>query len=343
MADNQQYTVPCPILDAKEEKSLVQLTERYDRLLEPGKLKKFGTQISSFLPDMIKNIGKNAKAAITERELYMQAMNIIADGFSLIQEQAAKYSISEKAILKKVSAVASVNNIRTIDEICFARSYDISKIVGSSKIYSNLLAFAEGGVTGAFGFAGLPFNLVLSTFLFYRAVQKIAMFYGYDVKNDASELVIAGNVFINSIRPGHNDFNEISSVIGKVMLISEATAVKQVAKRTWGDMASRGGAGLVLTQMRALAHIAAQKALEKAGKQGLEKSIFKTVFEQIGRKLTLKVIRKSIPVISGGIGALFDAAQMNKVIDYADVFYNKRFILEKEQRISALLKKIEAS
>lgn len=40
----------------------------------------------------------------------------------------------------------------------------------------------EGGGTGAFGFWGLPFNLVLSTFLYFRAVQSIAMFYGYDVK-----------------------------------------------------------------------------------------------------------------------------------------------------------------
>ena len=34
--------------------------------------------------------------------------------------------------------------------------------------------------------------------------------------------------------------------------------------------------------------------------------------------------------------------QMNTVITYADVFYNKRFIIEKEQRINALVYPMDA-
>ena len=37
------------------------------------------------------------------------------------------------------------------------------------------------------------------------------------------------------------------------------------------------------------------------------------------------------------VGAFFDVAQMNRVLEYADVFYNKRFLLEKEVRINVLL------
>ena len=89
--------------------------------------------------------------------------------------------------------------------------------------------------------------------------------------------------------------------------------------------------------MRALAHKSAKKALEKAGKKGLEKSIIKDEFEQIGRKLALKTVQRSVPVISGVIGACFDTAQMNKVLEYADVFYNKRYILEKQYRIDCIV------
>jgi len=32
-----------------------------------------------------------------------------------------------------------------------------------------------------------------------------------------------------------------------------------------------------------------------------------------------------------------DAAQMRKVLDYADIFYQKRFILEKENRIISII------
>ena len=191
-------------------------------------------------------------------------------------------------------------------------------------------------MTGAMGFWGLPFNIVLITFLFYRAVQSIAMYYGYDVKNDSSELIIASEVFINSLSPASSDLNEMSGMIGKVMLISKATAVGQGVKKGWTEMASRGGVELLLTQMRALAHKSPQKALENVGAKGLEKSIFKDIFEQIGKRLTQKAIAKSVPLVSGVIGALFDSAQMKKVLEYADVFYNKRYLLEKEDRILAL-------
>ena len=56
----------------------------------------------------------------------------------------------------------------------------------------------------------------------------------------------------------------------------------------------------------------------------------------IGRRLTLNAVQKAVPVVSGAIGALFDAGQMRRVVDYADIFYAKRFILEKEARIGML-------
>lgn len=102
-------------------------------------------------------------------------------------------------------------------------------------------------------------------------------------------------------------------------------------------MASRGGITLLICQMRALANKAAKDALEKAGQKGLEESLFKGVFEQIGKKLTKQAVGKSIPFVGALIGALFDVAQMNKVLEYADVFYNKRFLIEKEVRINMLL------
>ena len=164
------------------------------------------------------------------------------------------------------------------------------------------------------------------------------MFYGYDVKNDAAELMIAGDVFMNSLSPRSKGSNEVSSIIGKIMVMTETTAIKQTAKKTWSEMAARGGVGLLLTQMRALANKSAQKALEKAGQKGLEENVFRGVFEQIGKGLTKKAIGKAVPYIGAVIGGLFDTALMNTVIDYADVFYNKRYLLEKEVRVNTLVK-----
>lgn len=264
-------------------------------------------------------------------------MKVVGEGFHILEKQAARMSISETAIVKQVNKSIKENEITSLEEVCLARGYDISKAVEAYKRQDLLWALAEGGTTGYFGFAGLPFNLVLSIFLYYRAVQSVAMFYGYDVKNDSAELVIASEVFMNALSPSSSGSDEMSSIIGKVMLMTEITAVKQTAKKTWSDMAARGGIGLLLTQMRALANKSAQKALEKVGQKGLENSLFREIFEQIGKKLSKKALGKAIPVAGAVIGALFDTAQMNTVLEYADVFYNKRYILEKEARINALL------
>ncbi len=334
---DKQYTLPKPIINKKEADSLVQLTEKYEKLMTPTKLTKIGKKFVEVIPESVKEAGKSVKDGITEKELFIQCMKVVAQGFSILEKQAAKATISEKTIVKKINATTKTNDITCLDEICLARGYQVSKVVSKYRTSDLLLALAEGGVTGAFGFAGLPFNLVLSTFIFYRAVQSIAMFYGYDVKNDVAELEIAGEVFINALSPESAGNNEMRSIIGKVMVMTEATAVKQTAKKTWEEMAARGGVTLLLTQMRALAHKSAQNAIEKAGEKGLEESLFKGVFEQIGKKLSKKAIGKAVPVAGAAIGGLFDVSLMNTVTTYADIFYNKRYLLEKEVRINELI------
>ncbi len=337
MGTEKQYVIPKPMINKKESESLIALTEKYKKMTAPTKLSKIGKKVAEIIPEPIKKAGRAAKEGITEAELFAQCMKVVAEGFSVLEKQAAKMTVSEKSIVKKINATTKSNEITNLDEVCLARGYNISKLVSKYKTQDLVLALAEGGATGAFGFAGLPFNLVLSTFLYYRAVQSVAMFYGYDVKNDAAELMIAGDVFMNSLSPSSKGSNEVSSIIGKIMVMTETTAIKQTAKKTWSEMATRGGVGLLLTQMRALANKSAQKALEKAGQKGLEESVFKGVFEQIGKGLTKKAIGKAVPVIGAVIGGLFDTAQMNTVIDYADVFYNKRYLLEKEVRVNTLI------
>lgn len=338
MDENIKFFAPIPVVNQKETSSLDALTERYNKLIVPSKIAKIGMKAGDLIPEKVRLLGSELTETISAQELYKQAMELVANGFKVVEEQAAKFSISEMSIIKKVNTVVPEYEITDLSEICFARSYTLSKLVNSYKNQDTLTAFIEGGITGAAGFWGLPFNFVLSTFLYFRAVQSIAMFYGYDVKNDSAELVIASEVFSSALSPLKNGVNnEVSDIIGKIMLMSQTAVVKQTAKKTWTDMAARGGMPLLLTQMRALANNAAQKALEKAGVKGLERSVFKEAFEQIGRKLTLKTLQKAVPVVSAVFGALIDTAQMNKVLEYADIFYHKRYILEKESRIMAII------
>ena len=337
MSYDYNLQIPVPVVNQKENEALDILTDRYNKLIEPGIIAKLGTKAEELIPQKLKIWGRDIGLNISEQEIYTQMMNVIGSGFKTIEEQAAKFSISEKQILRQINQ-SFPNQINRLDEICFLRSYDIAKSVSKYKEQDIFLAMIEGGGTGAFGFWGLPFNLVLSTFLYFRAVQSIAMFYGYDVKNDSAEMVIASEVFADALSPINNNINnETVTIIGKVTMISKTEVVKQTAKKSWAEMASRGGITLLLAQMRALANKYAKEALKKVGAKGLENSLFKDAFEQIGRVLSLNAIGKAVPFVSAVIAALIDTAQMKKVLEFADIFYQKRFIIEKEGRIRNLI------
>lgn len=336
MNNDTNYSIPNPIVNQRESEALKSLTAKYDKLITPSKTAQFGEKVKEHIPKEIIALGNTIGSSLSEQKLYNQMMKIIESGFKAVEERAAKFSISEKDILNRVNKYSTDLQIGSLNEISLLRSYDLAKLVNKYKNQDIVFAFAEGAGTGAIGFWGLPFNIVLSTFLYFRAVQSIAMFYGYDVKSDSSELDIASKVFTKALNPNGEMNDEVTNIIGKFMLMSEAGIVKQTAKKTWTDMAARGGLPLLLTQMRALAHKSAEKALKNAGAKGLESSLFKKSFELIGKKLTLKAIGKMIPVVSAAIGALIDTAQMNKILEFADIFYQKRFILEKEYRICGL-------
>ncbi len=93
---------------------------------------------------------------------------------------------------------------------------------------------------------------MLSTFLYFRAVQAIALSYGYDVKNNPAELEIAGQVF--SCALGSNDIEgndtvsaEMGAIVAKIMMVSEMATVKQAAAKGWANMAAHGGMGLLFS------------------------------------------------------------------------------------------------
>ncbi len=334
--NTKNYVVPKQIIDAKEEKSLITLTDTYNKMIEPSIASKALSKVGDKIPQPIKDFTNAAKEKLTDSELIIKSLELLGKSFQTLEQFAAKVTLSEKDIIKMVNPIVVDNEITSLDEICLARGYDISKLVGKAKFVDIIATLIEGGVTGYAGFVGLPFNLVASTFLFYRAVQSTALFYGYDIKNDPAELQIASEVFMNAMSPKNNNDSELSSAIAKVMLLTTTTSVKQTVKKGWTAMAEKGGVHLLITQMRALANSAAKKALEKAGKKGLEKTVFSEVFEQLGKKLTQKSIGKAIPKIGAFIGATIDTAQMVQILKYADVFYNKRFLLEKESRIDLL-------
>ena len=154
----QNLPIPKPIIDTKEANALDTLTERYNKLIEPSKvskkLKEVGSKVEEIIPSKVKSLGSGVSSTISEQEIYRQALELIAKGFKYVEEMAAKTSISEQAIISKVNKATPNISISDFEDICFARSYNISKLVSSYKTQDFFIAFAEGGATGFFGFAG---------------------------------------------------------------------------------------------------------------------------------------------------------------------------------------------
>lgn len=339
--DSGDWVLPDPLLTNRELAELEVLTEQYEKMVSPSKLKQLTDKAALKIPENLRTTVGDAvdefTSEIQQQKLYAQVMKQVVDGFKVIEEQAAKYSVTEAQIVEAANATLEGVTVRSIDELFMLRSFDVAKIAEGENGKHLLLAATEGAVTGAPGFAGLPFNIVFSMFLYYRAVQSVAMMYGFNVKEDPAEMVIAGDVFSNAMAPSAGSADGMTTAIGKVMLVAEMEGVKQTVKKGWTAMAARGGAATLIAQIRALANAAARKAIENAGKKSLESSVFKNVLEQIGRNITQKSLGKAVPVFGGVVGALFDVSQMNRVLQYANIFYHKRFIIEKQERIATLV------
>ena len=141
MGNKTVYKLPSPIIDEKEIHSLEVLTERYNKIITPSKLHQLRTKVNEYIPNGIKELGNNIKDTITEQEIFVSAMKVIANGFAIVEKTAAKSSISETTIINKINKKVTDNEITNVNEICLARSYDISKIVSKYKIGDLGLAF----------------------------------------------------------------------------------------------------------------------------------------------------------------------------------------------------------
>lgn len=197
--DNGDWVLPDPLLTNRELAELEVLTEQYEKMVAPSKLKQLTDKAGSKIPENLRATVGDAVGELTseiqQQELYAQVMKQVVDGFKVIEEQAAKYSVTEAQIVEAANTTLEGVTIRSIDELFMLRSFDVARIAAGENGRHLLLAATEGAVTGVPGFAGLPFNIVFSMFLYYRAVQSVAMMYGFNVKEDPAEMVIAGDVF----------------------------------------------------------------------------------------------------------------------------------------------------
>ena len=339
MTEHKIYVIPNPGVDLREIKALEALEQQYAKLIKPSKLAKAGEKAGALIPAKLKEVGGAAAKYVSEQELFNYIIKIATESYNELQGAAARLTISEKKIINKLNTLDRKNEITQIDEACLLRSYKISEEIRKAKISDMLMAALEGGGLGVLADAmpvpALAMSIAMSMFLYHRAVQWIAMCYGYDVKRNPSEAMIAASVFVNALSPTKSDMSEMTDVIAKIMTTEKMIGIKNA--KSWSAILSEGAVGELLTKLRALANVHARKALEDAGIKGFENHIFKNLLKEIGEKLTKDNIKKSLKYVGGFIGLVTDTNQMKKVLEYADIFYHIRFLGEKERRIHLLV------
>ena len=131
--ENKKCNLPSPLVDNKEQKLFEELAKRYEKLIEPSGIKRFGQTVSKTLPDRVKELAENAKDALLEKQLYKSTLEVIGTGFKAIQEQSVKYTISVSSTVKRVNQLTDENEIGKPEEFCLVRAYDLSLSVDKEK------------------------------------------------------------------------------------------------------------------------------------------------------------------------------------------------------------------
>lgn len=329
-----------PLLDNRELEMLDKLTKEYEEFVKPGVISNALTTaqnwISDIAPKSIQVIMNKAINAASELDMIKKALEHAGKGFLVLQSHASQLTMDKNAIVESLKS--SNKDLERYEQICALRSYNIENVVGNQDYKNLIIAFIEGSVCGAPGLPGVPFNIALSFLIYFRAVQSIALYYGYNIKDEQSELAFAATVTIQSLTPtAEKSADTLGGLLGKMMFAANLTALKSaLTNKTFFEMAQKGGSELLFVQIRALANMAAQKALNKAGKDGIEAGIFKNLLEQVSKYISKETAKKAIPIVGALVGGLSDTYYMNRILKGANMVYHKRFLFEKEQRIKNL-------
>jgi hypothetical protein len=335
------FIPPDPILDRREEALLGELTERFQKLTSHGYVTKAvsraGKKLRTLTPERFRALAQEALDAAAEWEIVKRVMDHAGRGFAELSAQASRFTLSHDGVLTALRS--SGVEVSRFEEICAARSYRLEPVVRRRDFGDLAAALAEGVATGAPGLLGVPFNIALSFFLYFRAVQGTALYYGYDIKGDPREIEFASATTIACFSPQTQGGEEsLSGIFGKMMLAANLSALRRaLAKSTYTEMARRGGSQLLYVQIRALANKAAERALQNAGQKGLEATVFRDLVEQLGRQLPKQAGKKAVPLLGAVIGGLSDSYYMSRVLRIANLTYHKRFLFEKEHRVELLL------
>ena len=119
--NTKKYIIPEKILDSKEEKTLVTLTETYNKMIEPSVASKALNKVGEKIPQSIKDFANATKEKFTDNELFVKSLELLGKSFQTLEQLASKVTLGEKETLKMINSIVDDNEITSLDEVCLAR------------------------------------------------------------------------------------------------------------------------------------------------------------------------------------------------------------------------------
>lgn len=340
--------LPDQILDSRERKRFSELKDEYEDFRSPGFLGRQSNRakrglssahesLTEWVPglDTAEKSVQNLLIEASEKEIVEEALSMAAKGGGNAFRWCAQSTLSKDAVCRRLDG----DDVRAgeFGRICTNRSYRLEPLA-EKDWKSRWGAALQGLGTGAIGGArGILLNLALSTVLFLRATQRVALHFGYDAVGRDHEQIIASEITLKALQPGGSASGSTGGLLGKMMNAAEISGLKRgLQHRTYQEMAKQGGAQLLYTKLRATANKAAEKALDRAGKEGFETTLVRRLLRDLGERMPQRVGQRVVPVVGGFVAGSIDTFQMQQVIRGAVLHYHKRFIAEKEERVRQL-------
>ncbi len=207
------------------------------------------------------------------------------------------------ANLKNVKRKAGVENISELRrkelQLC-------DRLANRAHNWAIGIATAEGAGTGFFGIFGAPVDIPAIITMALRAIHKIGLCYGFEVKSDED------NNFDNNFILGILAASGANSVAEKVAALTTLRSIEvMIAKQTWKKMAEEAAKKQISKETA----IVAVRALAK----------------QLGINITKRRALAAIPVIGVAIGGSVNGWYIKDVGWAARRAFQERWLIDNEK------------
>jgi hypothetical protein len=213
------------------------------------------------------------------------------EGCLVAFDKAADF-LTDTADVVRDGAVSKVKDLQT-------KSLKLSDEL-ANEVHNWALATAavEGAATGSAGVVGLAVDVPAMLTISLRAIHKIGVCYGFEVKTEKDHSFVLGVLSAASA-------NTMAEKTASLSLLQKINVT--VAKATWKK-------------------IAEEAAKNKYGLEALIVAI-RNLAKQLGINLTKRKVAQLIPVIGAGVGAAVNVAFINDVAWAARRMYQERWLL----------------